>query len=156
MELHSKSILITGASGFTGKVLTKKLEALGATVFKTARYPAEDGHLGLDICSLESIEACIKESKPDIIIHLAAISFVGHGIASEFYSVNTIGTENLLLVASRILGPDTTVLVSSSANVYGLQKRDVISETTPVSPINHYACSKYSMEQMTMAQVQQA
>jgi nucleoside-diphosphate-sugar epimerase len=38
------------------------------------------------------------------------------------------------------------VILASSANVYGNADRDPIDEDTPLQPVNHYGCSKLSME----------
>jgi nucleoside-diphosphate-sugar epimerase len=80
-------------------------------------------------------------------VHLAAISFVGHAMASAFYDINVIGTLNLLdaLAASTQL---RAVLLASSANVYGNCEQSPITEMQPAAPINHYSMSKLAMEYM--------
>jgi nucleoside-diphosphate-sugar epimerase len=80
------------------------------------------------------------------VIHLAAVSFVGHGDAAAFYAVNTIGTANLLeaLLAEGVR--PRRVVIASSANVYGNAEVEPILESTPLAPVNHYAASKLAME----------
>ena len=81
-------------------------------------------------------------------VHLAALSFVGHEDLSGFYDVNLFGTLNLLegLRASPIC-PER-ILIASSANVYGNCSVSPIAENTPPAPVNHYATSKLAMECM--------
>ncbi|MEZ5701535.1 MAG: GDP-mannose 4,6-dehydratase [Burkholderiaceae bacterium] len=40
----------------------------------------------------------LEEAMPDAVVHLAAISFVGHADATAFYAVNVVGSINLLSV----------------------------------------------------------
>src|SRR5690606_4304349 len=84
----------------------------------------------------------------DVVIHLAALAFVGHGRADDFYRVNLIGTRNLLeAIAASGKDPDC-VLLASSANVYGNASPGIIDEDTPPNPANDYAVSKLAMEYM--------
>lgn len=129
-------ILLTGADGFTGKHFTDiamqhEVVALKANLNDTTALNAE-----------------VKAVAADAVVHLAAISFVGHDTAEDFYRVNTIGTDNLLkAIAETHQTP--RVLVASSANVYGNPSIDVIDENVPTAPVNHYAASKLAMEHMT-------
>jgi nucleoside-diphosphate-sugar epimerase len=90
----------------------------------------------------------VNEARPDYVIHLAALSFVGHSDATAFYAVNAVGTTNLLeaLAASK-LNP-RRIVIASSANVYGNATAEPITEATPPAPVNHYAASKLAMEMM--------
>jgi nucleoside-diphosphate-sugar epimerase len=38
----------------------------------------------------------VANAAPDVLVHLAAISFVGHADDAAFYAVNVVGTVNLL------------------------------------------------------------
>lgn len=87
---------------------------------------------------------------PDAIVHLAAISFVGHEDLNSFYNINVIGTENLLKAAS-LLKHKPRMLIASSANIYGNPSTAIIGEDTPPFPVNHYAISKLAMEYATKA-----
>lgn len=142
--------MITGIDGFTGTHLAQKLRSLGLNVVGTTRAPSDRKDVyELDITDKEDVTRVLKKVKPDYIIHLAAISFVGHADSSEFYKVNVIGTENILQTALESNAVIEKVLISSSANIYGNTDIDMISELTTPEPVNHYACSKLAMEKIT-------
>lgn len=130
-------ILVTGANGFTGKHFTA--EAL--------KQHHEVVALNADICELATLKEEVASINPDAVMHLAAVSFVGHQPAEDFYKTNVIGTENLLK-AINLLEKKPRTLIVSSANVYGNPQVDIISERLLPAPINHYAISKLSMELM--------
>jgi len=100
-----------------------------------------------DLRNTAEVRRFIEGSRPHFVIHLAAVSFVAHGEPLDFYAVNTIGTLNLLEGLSAIGGIRKVVLASSS-QVYGATDGEVLTESAPCRPRNHYACSKWAMEQM--------
>lgn len=143
--------LVTGASGFTGRYLVEKLLGRGHTVIETVggRDAQETPtRLRLDITSPDACRRVIEIARPDYIVHLAAISFVGHNDPLDFYRVNVIGTLNLLEACAAVGHTPRKLLIASSANVYGNVTSDAIDESFPVTPVNHYAASKAAMETM--------
>ncbi len=153
-SFHAKQpvrTLVTGASGFTGRYLVDNLLDRGHTVIETfagrdeAQTPTR---LRLDITSPENCRRVIEAVRPDYIVHLAAISFVGHDDPLDFYRVNVIGTLNLLEACAATGHSPRKVLIASSANVYGNVTSDAIDESFPLTPVNHYAASKAAMETM--------
>jgi nucleoside-diphosphate-sugar epimerase len=148
-DSHSKKVLITGINGFTGIYLEKYLSEKGfevfGTVVDTPKYP---NHMQCDITQKEQVDSVIGTVRPDYVLHIAAISFVGESNASLIYDVNVVGTENLLQsLADNSVQPEKIVL-ASSATVYGNQGKEVLDESMCPSPVNHYGCSKLSMEHM--------
>ena len=143
-----KKILITGIDSFTGKHLSDYLNRFNYDIYGTSLQKREEKIYKCDITNLNDIEKVIKDIKPNYIIHLAALSFVGYENYESFYKVNTIGTINLLdvLIKNNIL-PEKIIL-SSSAVVYGNQNTEVLSEDLCPNPNNHYGCSKLAMEQL--------
>lgn len=145
--MSGKTVLVTGSTGFTGTYLCQELSKRG---FHVIGYGTSNIHSSSyirgDLLSPSSILAALEIAKPDYVVHLAAISFVGHGDPNDFYEVNTVGTRNLLssLVSSSL--PIKKVLVASSANVYGQQNGGYIDETAAFTPSNDYSVSKVAME----------
>ena len=134
----ASSVLLTGATGFTGRYLQQALEARGQRVHS----------LGCDLTDAVAVQAAVAEIAPEWVYHLAALSFVPHADPEAFYRVNTIGTTHLLDALGRLAIPPKGVLIASSANVYGNPKQTVIDESVVPAPISHYACSKLAMEHM--------
>ena len=143
--------LVTGASGFTGRYLVEDLAGRGHTVIETFAghdEPETATRLRLDITSPENCRHVMETVRPDYIVHLAAISFVGHDDPLDFYRLNVIGTLNLLEACAATGHTPRKVLIASSANVYGNVTSDAIDESFPLTPVNHYAASKAAMETM--------
>ncbi len=155
MAIHSDSLakpkpraLITGLRGFTGYYLARELQEAGYQVFGTA-HGAEaqgEGIVGLDLCDRQAVQRLVSEVQPDVVAHLAAISFVAHGDVEAIYRVNILGTRNLLEALAGLQKKPRAVLVASSANIYGNTSVEVISETEPALPANDYAVSKLAVE----------
>jgi GDP-6-deoxy-D-talose 4-dehydrogenase len=142
--------LITGISGFTGKYLAAELAAHGWEVWGIGSHQAkgETRYRCVDLADAEELRHAVDQIKPDAVLHLAGIAFVGHGDANAFYKVNLIGTRNLLEALAACAKRPDCVLLASSANVYGLATEGVLNELTPPSPANDYAVSKLAMEFM--------
>jgi nucleoside-diphosphate-sugar epimerase len=131
-------MLVTGADGFTGVHFVKQAREAGYDVFE----------FNADLTNPVAVQNQVNEAQPDVVVHLAAISFVGHDKASAFYDVNVIGTLNLLDALLKLPKPPTRVLLASSANVYGNCEKSPISEMQAPAPLNHYAMSKLAMEHL--------
>ncbi|MBL4796430.1 MAG: GDP-mannose 4,6-dehydratase [Oleispira sp.] len=131
-------ILVTGFRGFTGRYVSPTLSNSGHEVIGLAS----------NLNDYEALAAEIKELKPQAVIHLAAIAFVGHGNANDLYNVNLLGTRNLLEALSHVSSSVEHVLLASSANIYGNASEGELDELTPANPANDYAVSKYAMEMM--------
>lgn len=132
-------LLVTGADGFTGKHFCHHARSAGYEVIK----------LKSNLLDFDSVKDEVFSSMPNYVVHLAAISFVGSSDKSSFYSVNVVGTTNLLDAISQLPIMPMKVLIASSANVYGNCKVSPIDETVIPNPTNHYAMSKLAMEKMT-------
>lgn len=146
------SALITGLQGFTGRYLANELYALGFDdVFGTARSlkTLDKNIISVDLCDKKAVESVVSRIKPDVVAHLAAISFVGHYDFTEMYQTNIIGTRNLLEALANLEKTPSSILLASSANVYGNRSSQPIDESNAVSPSNDYAISKCAMEQVS-------
>jgi nucleoside-diphosphate-sugar epimerase len=143
-------VLLTGIHGFTGGYVARELEAGGHRVIGLAHdsEPPREGVLRADLLNREAVRRAVADADADAVIHLAAISFVAHGDVDEIYRVNVVGTRNLLEALAEAPRKPRTVVLASSANVYGNAAVEPITEDTPPAPANDYAVSKLAMEYM--------
>lgn len=149
-EGTGKRALITGLSGFTGQYVAQELRAAGYQIFGTitpGQAPGE-GEFAVDLNDRAGLAAVVQQVQPDVVAHLAAIAFVGHGDVEQIYRVNVAGTRNLLEALAAQAHRPSAVLLASSANIYGNTDVGVIDEDVPAAPANDYAVSKLSMEYM--------
>ena len=131
-------LLVTGAHGFTGKHFAKSAHDYGHEVIA----------LQADLTDTKAVKQEVLQAAPEAVVHLGAISFVGHADTSAFYKVNVIGTLNLLDALAALAQPPRSILLASSSNVYGNCEQSPITEEQPPAPVNHYAMSKLAMEYM--------
>lgn len=131
-------VLVTGLEGFTGQYIKNELLKHGHIV---------EG-LSSNLMDADGLLAEVKLKQPDAVVHLAAIAFVEHGYAADFYKVNVIGTRNLLQALLPCASKLQAILLASSANVYGNYSEGILSESAVTNPANDYAVSKLSMEYM--------
>ena len=145
--------LVIGAAGFVGNYLVKHLLEQGDEVYAgTLSESVEllpDTTFKVDITDALSTGELIQRSKPQVIYHLAGISFVPEA-ESDFertLRVNVAGTANVLRQA-HLLSKEISVLFISSAEVYGQIKPAElpIKEDTPLRPANNYSLSKRMAE----------
>lgn len=148
-DLQGWRVLLTGSNGFTGRYLREYLHAAGCEVVGTSSNPAgaDDCHI-MDLRDPESVREVVETVRPDAVIHLAALAFVGHGDPNDFYAVNLMGTRNLLEALTTAERPLKKVILASSANVYGNAHSGSLSEEAAPAPANDYAVSKVAMEYM--------
>lgn len=148
--------LITGRCGFTGHYVAAELRAAGYQVAGLVA-PGDAGGMGdvhgdalhaVDLNDRAGLAAVVRQVQPDVVVHLAAIAFVGHGDIEQMYRVNVAGTRNLLEALAALPLKPSAVLLASSANIYGNTDAGVIDEDVPPSPANDYAVSKLAMEYM--------
>lgn len=149
-----KRVFITGCSGFLASYLSALLleegnsEVFGITEiqgFNSDRFTV----LNIDIREKDKLFAAVKEIKPDITFHLAAVTNVGFAWKNPnlTYEVNFIGSSNLL-EAIALYSPVSRILLMSSAELYGRTKKKLSGETMKISVKNPYSLSKYAMEML--------
>lgn len=166
------TVIVTGAAGFIGSHVAHRLLDRGETVvgvdvfnayydpaLKAARASALEARLGftmtrLDIADSDAIEALVRGSGADRIVHLAAQAGVRYSIDNPFaYERSNLAGHLSLLEAARRCGVRHMVYASSSS-VYGDRPLDGggFKETDPVDlPVSLYAATKRSGELMSTA-----
>lgn len=140
-------VLIFGASGFVGPYLAKEFEengyeVVGTDIKETTVMPFRFA----DILDAGSVERVVRETSPDMIVNLAAISSVGQSwnIPQTTVSVNVIGALNILEAARRLEHSPKILFVGSSEEYEASDKP--ISEKNPLNANNPYGISKAAQE----------
>ena len=145
-----RTILVTGATGFTGANLARRLAAQGETVRALVRDAAKAESLaahGIDVrvgqlTSLDDVVAAARGC--DQIHHIAAV-FRTAGHPDTYYrEVNVGGTENVLEAARRL--DCERVVHCSTGGVHGHIAHPPASETYPFGPGDIYQRSKLEGE----------
>lgn len=155
--MTNTKILVTGAAGYIGGQTMLSLLDAGYDVLAIDYRPLPE-HLEFchnkikfylqDFASTNAL-TWIVENKPDAIIHCAGSSLVGPSLGSpaEYYSNNTMKTMALINTVTEAL-PNTRIIFSSSAAVYGVPVMTPCHEVDPCEPISPYGESKRMIEQI--------
>ncbi|MEC9435445.1 MAG: UDP-glucose 4-epimerase GalE [Pseudomonadota bacterium] len=148
-------ILVTGGAGYIGAHGCKALRAAGhdPVVFDNFRTGWREAvkfgeMIEGDLLDLPALKAAFEATKPEAVMHFAALSNVGESMADpELYWRNNVGGSLNLLTAMRDAGVGSIVF-SSTAATYGEPDEDPITETARQAPINPYGASKLAVEKM--------
>ena len=153
-------ILLTGASGFVGQRLAPALAAQlrpGARLVLAVRTPRSAGfdaggheQIAFDLDHPAGVSEAIVSVRPDLVVHLAAQSSVGHSAeaAARTWRSNLCGSLALAAALAEA-APGCTLLFASSVEVYGLTFNDgTVTELSPLRPYSVYARSKAAAEAM--------
>lgn len=163
----SKTYLITGAAGFIGYYLSKKLLEQGCQVvgidnvndyydvkLKHTRLenlePYENfTFIKVDISDKDIVMRTFKKHKPNVVVNLAAQAGVRYSIENPdvYIQSNIIGFYNILEACR--LNPVDHLVYASSSSVYGANKKVPFEEADFVdNPLSLYASTKKSNELM--------
>jgi len=133
----SKTILITGGTGFLGKRLGLALRGDNRVILtgrnQKQNYSAEQFTgcqvVPMNIASIESVRDTLMEFKPDVVIHAAATKFVdlAEKYPMECVDVNVVGSQNVGRVCMEqsvktVIGISTDKAAPPVRNTYGLTK----------------------------------
>ena len=141
-----KTVLLTGSSGFLGKIIKNYLRLKQYNIISLGRSNICDV-----VCDLGKQKPFISHGI-DIVIHAAGKA---HSVpksekeGQEFYDVNVIGTKNLLLGFGKNNLPKQFIFISS-VSVYGLSVGKLINEQAPLLAKDPYGLSKVSAEQLVI------
>ena len=177
INLNGKTILVTGAAGFIGSNLVKRLlqEVKDATIIgvdnmndyydvslKEWRLDGlnevngKNGNKWVfvkgDLASKETIDGLFEQYHPTIVVNLAAQAGVRYSITNPdaYVQSNLIGFFNILEACRHY--PVEHLVYASSSSVYGSNKKIPYSTDDKVdNPVSLYAATKKSNELMAHA-----
>ncbi|WP_026298178.1 GDP-mannose 4,6-dehydratase [Cohnella laeviribosi] len=163
----STTYLVTGAAGFIGYFLSRRLLEQGCRVIgvdnlnnyydinlKYARLEQLEPYekfsfIKGDISDKEMLMNVFKEYKPNVVVNLAAQAGVRYSIENPdvYIQSNIIGFYNILEACRNY--PVDHLVYASSSSVYGANKKVPFEETDFVdNPVSLYASTKKSNELM--------
>ncbi len=163
-------ILITGAAGFIGADLARKLLSAGHTVvgldnfndyyevsLKRARQVEIEKHKGaagfslleMDIVDRPAMTTLFEQQRFDVVVHLAAQAGVRYSLENpdSYIDSNLVGFGNILEGCRH--GKVPHLVFASSSSVYGANKNFPFKESDKVdNPVSLYAATKKANELM--------
>lgn len=147
-------ILITGAGGFLGAALARRLRRLGVDPVASdvpALAATVDGLQDLDVTDAEAVNRMLPKSGFDTVFHCGAVSgpMVMPDQPDRIWRINVTGTVNLLEAARR--AAIKRLVFCSSVDVYGSRTQAVLGEDAQYDPDTVYGASKAAAEQALLA-----
>ena len=176
INLDNKCLFVTGAAGFIGSNLVKRLfkDVKGATIvgidnmndyydvrLKEFRLNELNGSVPAgttwtfikgDIADKSTIDGIFEQYKPAVVVNLAAQAGVRYSITNPdaYIQSNLIGFYNILEACRH--NPVEHLVYASSSSVYGSNKKVPYSTDDKVdNPVSQYAATKQSNELMAHA-----
>ncbi len=135
-----QKILVTGATGFVGSRFIQRWGGVYNILAPT--------HSEMDVIDKISVENYFRNNRPDVVLHLAAISNTMHceQNSNDSYAVNVVGTANIAQAASSC---GAKIIFFSSDQVYnGNSETGLHDENIPLAPENVYGRHKLEAEQI--------
>lgn len=148
-----ETILITGATGYIGQFLARRLLGEGYPLFLASRN-RHNVPKGLKAKGCKAYQGDIKDKKSlkdmekvDAIFHLAADKTI-HGDRETLWKTNVEGTRNILDLSLK-LGVKKFIFASSIEAVGPVSLEGLpVNETLPSRPSNPYGESKFEAEKL--------
>lgn len=149
-----KKVLVTGGGGFVGKAVTNLLLERGIEVVVVGRNHYADldkPHVTLAKGDIRDKSFLVNASRDcDTVFHVAAKAGIW-GDRNDYYSINVIGTENVISACQtnnipRLIYTSTPSVVFNSQDLCG------VDESTPYATnfLCHYAETKVMAEQTAL------
>lgn len=148
--------LVTGATGFLGGAIVRRLYAEGFDVIATGRdrdkldalpIAGENRKFALDLARLDSRAAARILDGVNCVVHCAGLS-APWGRRSDFDDANIRATENLVGLA-KACAVDHFIHISTPALYFRFREQFSVTEDWPLpKPVNEYARSKAMAERI--------
>lgn len=155
--LRSKKVLVTGATGFVGTHLTRRLLAVGADVAVLVRNTSSNELLTEfesagaticfgDVCDRQSVAAAVQGR--EIVFHIAALFRQAKFSDDVYYEVNVEGTRNVLDSAEE--AGVSRVLHCSTVGVHSHIPKPPANEEEAYRPGDIYQVTKCEGEKLAL------
>lgn len=147
-------VLVTGASGFSGRHMIRHLASLPGErpeifgVYRSTPLRSEEGAIPVDadLVNRDRTAQVVRDVAPDVVVHLAGLN---RGSLQELLEVNVIGTDHLLDAVLHE-APGARILVIGSSAEYGYAGPGPVPETAPFRPVSPYGVSKAAEELLAL------
>ena len=150
------NILVTGAAGYIGSVVTEELIGEGHRVVafdnlsQGHRQALSPGAILIrgDLARKEDLDSVFHAQTVEAVVHLAADSLVEASVRdpAKYFQSNVVNGLNLL--SAMLEHGVTRIVFSSTAAVYGEPESFPIDEGHPEHPVNTYGESKLMFEKI--------
>lgn len=143
------NVLTTGGSGFLGSYIIESLNSNGIITFNIGRNLVKSENNFQ--CDLSLSKPLIYDILYDKVIHIAGKAHVFPKTKEEkesFYTINVLGTENLLSSLSSLKNKPKQLIFISTVAVYGKTDGVLISENSPLEADTPYGISKSQAESL--------
>jgi UDP-glucose 4-epimerase len=149
VQQEAKTWLVTGGQGFLGKALLRKIPDHHKLVVleKVVRNDNPSLVISCDVTRQASVHRAFDRIKPNIVVHLAAVTGVERCNAdpSLSFETNIRGTFNVALASA---DHNAHLIFASSREVYGETRGEKSAEGDSCHPNNFYGATKLIGEQL--------
>ncbi len=150
------NILVTGAAGYIGSVVSERLISEGHTVYGIDNYDNSKpggAYPGVNftegsILEREWLIDYVAENPVDAVFHFAAEALIPISMADPGRAFHKNITGSINLAEAMIKNNVKNLIFSSTAACYGTPRNIPIKEDDPLDPINPYGESKLAFERM--------
>jgi UDP-glucose 4-epimerase len=153
--MQKKTFLVTGGAGFIGSMVNLMLHDAGHDTIVLDNLTSGDARAVVqgtliqgDLSDHALLERLFQDFPIEGVLHFAALTDVGESVAdpAKYYDNNVQATLTLLhaMQKNRV----QHLIFSSSAAVYGIPEKGVVTESSPCHPINPYGETKLIVEKI--------
>ncbi|MCF6184512.1 MAG: SDR family oxidoreductase [Bacteroidales bacterium] len=142
--MRAEKVLITGCGGMLGKSVYKEFILKYTDVLATDIDLNEEWLSYMDVRDIQNCEKIFEQFKPDIVLHLAALTDLEYCETNQNDSwlTNALGTENISILSDKY---NAELIYISTAGIFDGEK-EYFNDFDRPNPLSIYAKSKYHGE----------
>lgn len=131
-----RRVMVTGARGFLGAHLTRRLEGVGAQVFPVSRSaPSDASWRQADLRDYSAVTGLLASVQPDVVFHLSGHVTATPALDAVLPTFESLTTSTVNLLTAVTLRPSTRLVLAGSL---------VEPEDGTASPGSPYAAAKWA------------